>query len=676
MVSRKAFVHIGYPKTGTTALQAFLHHHSTDLLKHGVLYPETGKLWHAQHELAGLFQSDDKRLYWVKTNLEKPYLELLKEEIEGSKASTLILSSEAFTFTDKHLDLKGFLDKCGFQDIKIICFLRRQDLWVESAFTQVYKAGLYNFDFNSFSNSGWSMNYMGSLKAWEHVFGKENMSIQILDREMGHNDVVPVMASILGVEELTANRSNGTYNTSLAPDALHYSHLIHKENNEELLGWLVEILEEYSTQQNGMKFVFMSDPERENFLRKFAPINRQFARKYLGREKAFADFKGFGGTVNLYPKINEVDFGPVCHYVMNEIQKKVACGQEREWLEREEFLKTQNARIEELVKGTKSNKKVNVSINDPDAQPATHLTWNDNVHPKVAIITRTRNRPIMLPRVLISIGKQTCKDFIWVLVNDAGDRTPIEAIAKQALENGIDVKVIHRAKSLGMEAAANDGVCQSQSTYIVIHDDDDTWETEFLERTVGFLDENLDVPGVITWSNRIDEILMNDCIHFKGVSPYNHWLKNIYLSDLAVENRFPPISFLFRRSVYDGIGGFDEGLPVLGDWDFHLKVLMEGDIHVLPYALANYHFRENLEKGNIYGNTVTSGMDKHVLYDAVYRNKKLREDIKNGVSGIGTLLALGQMLRRTNHMSDAFVRLSHASKSSRFFSFIRKVLKV
>ena len=228
-----------------------------------------------------------------------------------------------------------------------------------------------------------------------------------------------------------------------------------------------------------------------------------------------------------------------------------------------------------------------------------------------------------------------------------------------------------------MEAASNDGVSSIRTqTYIVIHDDDDTWEPEFLEKTVGYLAGNLDVPGVITWSNRIDEILEGDCIHSKGVSPYNHWLKNVYLSDLAVENRFPPISFVFRRSVYDKVGGFDEELPVLGDWDFQFKSADGRRYTCSPFVLANYHFRANLEKDNIYGNTVTSGMDKHVLYDAVYRNKKLREDIKNGVSGIGTLLALGQMLRRINHMSDALVRLSHAGKSSRFVSFIRKVLKV
>jgi len=675
MVSKKAFLHIGYPKTGTTALQAFFHQNAKVLLNQGILYPEVGKLWHAQHELAGLFQYDDKRLYWLKTNPQKPYLELLEKEVQSSKCSTLILSSEAFTFTDMHLDLKKFLNACGFQDIKIICFLRRQDLWVESAFTQVYKAGLYDFNFNSFVNSGWSMNYIGSLKAWDHVFGKENLYIETLDSEMGHTDVVPVMASIIGVEELAAKFPNGIYNASLVPDALHYSHLVHKRNGGELLGWLLEILEDYSKRQNIGKFVFMSDVARKNFLRKFNPLNRQLARKYLGREKAFSEFSGHFTSVGLCPEVNEIDLEPVCCWVMNEIQKKKSRGQP-EWLERQEFLEIQNREIKKIIcVGGRDSKKKSIP-HDTEIQSLNSMNGDGISDPKVAIITRTKNRPIMLPRVLMSISKQSFKNYIWVLVNDAGDRPPIEEIAKRALDEGVNVKIVHRVNSWGMEAAANDGVSQSNSTYIVIHDDDDSWEAEFLEKTVEYLDGNHGVPGVITWTNRIDEVLMDGRIHFKGVAPYNHWLKNIYLADLAVENRFPPISFVFRRSVYEKVGGFDEQLPVLGDWDFHLKVLMEGDIHVLPHVLANYHFRENLGADNIYGNTVTSGMEKHVLYDAIYRNKKLREDIKKGVSGIGTLLALGQMFRRTNHLSDVLVRLGKVSKTNRFFSLVRKVLKV
>ena len=153
---------------------------------------------------------------------------------------------------------------------------------------------------------------------------------------------------------------------------------------------------------------------------------------------------------------------------------------------------------------------------------------------KVAIITRTKNRPIMLPRVLISIQRQTFKDYTWILVNDAGEKAPIDNIADSARDNGIDVIVIHRDKSIGMEAASNDGARQSNSEYIVIHDDDDTWEADFLKKTVTYLDQNQGVPGAIVLSNRIDEILEDDSIHIQNVTPYNHWLKNIYISDMAL----------------------------------------------------------------------------------------------------------------------------------------------
>jgi len=677
MDTRKAFIHIGFPKTGTTTLQAFLHNHNEDLLRHGVLYPNTGKLWHAQHELAGLFQNDEERLYWVKTDPKKPYLELLKEEVKIKNATSLVLSSEAFTFTNNHLNLKEFINECGFEDVNIVCFLRRQDLWVESAFTQLYKAGLLEFDFSSYANNQKRLDYYTYLDEWANVFGEDNIHIEIIDKELGHVDVVPAMLKILNVEDVADKYLPERYNATLSPDALHYSHLIHKENNNQLLGWLIEILEKYSVRLKAEKFIFQVEDERISFLQKYELINEKFAKKYLGRDIAFSEFKGFSKPGKLYPELNCVDMNVICQYVENEIYEKIVSGQDKEWFARKEFIQTENIRIQNMtskIKTNQENTKIKRALGGGDMEK--EVLIKEDSFPKVAIITRTKNRPIMLPRVLISISRQTFKNFIWVLVNDAGVKEPVDEIASRATENGIDVLVIHRDQSIGMEAASNEGVHRSDSEYIIIHDDDDTWEEAFLEKTVDYLDENRHVPGVITWTNRIDETLDDDCIRFQGVSPYNHWLQNIYLSDMAMENRFPPISFLFRRSVYDKVGGFDEELPVLGDWDFHLKVLMEGDIHVLPYVLANYHFRINLDKGNIYGNTVTSGVDKHILYDAIYRNKKLREDIKNGISGIGTLLALGQMFRKTNYMSDMVSRLGNASKSSWFLSLIRKALKV
>ena len=108
---------------------------------------------------------------------------------------------------------------------------------------------------------------------------------------------------------------------------------------------------------------------------------------------------------------------------------------------------------------------------------------------KVAIITRTKNRPLLLARAMHSIRDQTFKDYIWVLVNDAGEQESVDEIANQAREHGLECRVIHRDRSVGMEAASNHGIRESDSEFIVIHDDDDSWEDGFLEQTVPFLQQ-------------------------------------------------------------------------------------------------------------------------------------------------------------------------------------------
>ena len=68
-----------------------------------------------------------------------------------------------------------------------------------------------------------------------------------------------------------------------------------------------------------------------------------------------------------------------------------------------------------------------------------------------------------------------------------------------------------------MEAASNLGVRSSESTYIAIHDDDDLWDPQFLERTVATLDEtgaDMCVVRIIERFERQTEdgfIVLNEC---------------------------------------------------------------------------------------------------------------------------------------------------------------------
>jgi glycosyltransferase involved in cell wall biosynthesis len=258
---------------------------------------------------------------------------------------------------------------------------------------------------------------------------------------------------------------------------------------------------------------------------------------------------------------------------------------------------------------------------------------------RVAVVTRTKDRPLLLPRARDSVSQQTCRNLVWVIVNDAGDPAIVDAEAAAAREAGVEVEVVHRDRSTGMEAASNAGVRAVASDYIVIHDDDDSWHPEFLERTVAFLDAEPHYVGVVTRCYRVDERLDGDTVREVKRRVYNPGLIHIRMADLAMQNRFPPISFVFRRSVYEEAGGFDEALPVLGDWDFHLRCCLCGDIAVLRDVLANYHHRKaGAPTPAVYGNTVTAGVSQHVEYDAIYRNRKLREDLEANRIGLGVLL--------------------------------------
>ena len=61
----------------------------------------------------------------------------------------------------------------------------------------------------------------------------------------------------------------------------------------------------------------------------------------------------------------------------------------------------------------------------------------------------------------------------------------------------------------------------------------------------------------------------------------NPWLRSVDIGAMSIRNQYSPISFLFRRSCYEKISGFDESLPVLGDWDFNLRFLLKYDIGIV-----------------------------------------------------------------------------------------------
>ena len=280
-----------------------------------------------------------------------------------------------------------------------------------------------------------------------------------------------------------------------------------------------------------------------------------------------------------------------------------------------------------------------------ESKPAVERRAIKSDQPIVAVITRTLDRPTFLARALASVGAQTYRNYVHVVVCDGGD---ISEVAKTINNAPIDiskVQLVDNVENRGMEAASNFAIASSDSEYIVVHDDDDSWEPDFLRATVEFLEnpENFRCGGVISKTNYVSEKVTPGGIEEIGRSPYMEWVNKIDLMEMAIGNIFAPISFLFRRSVYDEIGGFNENYPVLGDWDFNLQVLRNYDIGVVPTALANYHHRD-VGDVQLFGNSVIADRDKHFKYSAIVRNNLVRDCMSTGDVAMAQLVGVGMHL--------------------------------
>lgn len=264
--------------------------------------------------------------------------------------------------------------------------------------------------------------------------------------------------------------------------------------------------------------------------------------------------------------------------------------------------------------------------------------------PRAAVIVRTKDRPDFLRRALASITGQTLADWECVIVNDGGDPAAVdELIAALPAEHLARVRAVHHESSRGRWVSANAGVLATTAPLLVLHDDDDSWHPEFLARTADYLDARPDRSGVVSrieiiWERRAGA----------GFEPvrreiFQERLPVPTLADTLLFNRYVPIGFVYRRDLHAELGLYDERLPVVGDWNFNLKVLARGPLEYLadePYAY--WHQREGDEGPS--GNSVIASRGAHAEWDALLRDEALREYVAE--HGTGLVLYLTKFIDR------------------------------
>lgn len=137
MTRPRLVLHIGTHKTGTSALQSALDGARARLLLRGVLYPDTRRppwpelpkhcsVYHAAASSDPALQARER--------------DALLTEFDASAAHTLLISEEGLSEPDEKIPA-FFAPLAERFDIRVICLLRRQDLFVEALFNQFVREG-------------------------------------------------------------------------------------------------------------------------------------------------------------------------------------------------------------------------------------------------------------------------------------------------------------------------------------------------------------------------------------------------------------------------------------------------------------------------------------------------------------------------------------------------------
>lgn len=188
----------------------------------------------------------------------------------------------------------------------------------------------------------------------------------------------------------------------------------------------------------------------------------------------------------------------------------------------------------------------------------------------VTVVIPTHNRRELLHRTLRSVLAQEDVELTVLVVDDGGaDGTEASV---QALDDP-RVTVLRHPEARGVSAARNTGIARATTRWVAFVDDDDLWAPGKLRAQLDALAASPDARWASTGSVNIDR----QC-RISG------WHPPPDVTDLAdlllVQNHVPGggSGVLAERELVLAVGGFDEAISNLADWDLYTRLALASPV--------------------------------------------------------------------------------------------------
>lgn len=296
----KVFIQIGQHRTGTTTLQNFLAKNREVLYEKGIIYPEFLKPA-SSHFFAWYYGFGNRKLH---TGDSEKVASIIQKTIRGAleHSRDIVISSEVLFSNISKSALRKIRKQFRNFDIKIICYLRRQDEYILSYYSQYLKHG-NTMEINSYIDKQlftWyhylrkpQYEWYVRLKKYANVFGKDALVIVPFEiSQLEGGDVVSDFLKHTGIDKKGLYFPDENYNASLPEEGIQLLRYLnsmmpanrHAKTEGQKSMPYVEILERYYVRHEHMQKPGITFSKRKAIVNLFDKGNQKIAREFLGRK--------------------------------------------------------------------------------------------------------------------------------------------------------------------------------------------------------------------------------------------------------------------------------------------------------------------------------------------------------------------------------------------------------
>ena len=205
--------------------------------------------------------------------------------------------------------------------------------------------------------------------------------------------------------------------------------------------------------------------------------------------------------------------------------------------------------------------------------------------PIVSAVVSTWNAARFIDGCLADLESQTIADRLEIIVVDSASEEGEGAIVRRWQERWPNIRYVRTPVRETVYAAWNRGIRLARGAYLTNANTDDRHKTNAFERMSRVLDMRQDVA--LVYADVVETAVENET--FERCTParvrrWHDWDRSVLLARGCFIGPQP----MWRRSVHDEYGLFDERLVSSGDFEFWLRISQTHRFHHIREPLGLY----------------------------------------------------------------------------------------